>query len=239
MSETMSETSSRQKRSWPTYLAVAGAIAGVVGGLFLGGLRVANSEAPLLRAEWAGNVVFTLVYVTPFALSLLVMRRPEPLWRAAVWGAAAVLGVLGMYTAFSGVGVAVLPGGVLLAPAAVAAFLEAGPRRWPAALALGAVLVALVAGAFFVLFTGSDDGLCWELVRQADGETTWRTTPYHQGGRVDATTGGEEPGVVRVTCSSDVITTAEAGIGFLLLVVAGVAGVWLPRRWPGRDAGDI
>ena len=36
----MSETIPRQKRSWPTDLAVAGAIAGAAGGLFLGGLAV-------------------------------------------------------------------------------------------------------------------------------------------------------------------------------------------------------
>jgi len=232
MSETMSETISRQKRSWLTYLAVAGGIAGVVGGLFLGGLRVANSEAPVLRTEWAGNVVFTLVYVTPFALSLLVLRRPEPVWRAAVWGAAAVLGILGMYSAFSGVGVAVVPGGVLLAPAALVAFFEAGPRRWPVALAKGAVLVVLIAGAFLVLITGGDDGRCWELVRQADGQTTWQRAPYAQGGTVDVATSDEEPGVVRVLCSSDVITIAEAGAGFFSLAVAGLLVAWLPSRWP-------
>lgn len=234
----MVETTSEKKGSWPNYLAIAGAVAGVVGGLFLGGLRVANSEAPQLRAEWAGNVVFTLVYVTPFALSLLALRWREARWRAAVWGAAAVLGALGAFSAFSGASLAVLPGAVLLAPAAMAAFFRVDPRGWPVAVVTGAALVGLVAGAFFVLITGEEDGLCWELVRQADGEMAWETTPYTQEGTVDATTAGEESGVVRVLCSSDVITTAEAGVGFLLLAVAGVVVVWLPRRRHGRSASD-
>ncbi len=232
----MAEAMTEEKGSWPTYLAVAGATAGIAGGLLLGGLRVANSEAPQLRAEWAGNVVFALVYVTPFALSLLALRAPRPLWRAAVWAAAAVLGARGAFTAFSGASLVMLPGAILLAPAALAAFFRAGPRRWPAAVAIAAALVVLVVGAFLVLITGPDDGRCWELVRQADGETTWQTAPYTQGGRVDATTQGEEPGVVRVLCSSDVITTAEAGISFLLLAAAALPVAWFSRRRSPRPS---
>lgn len=226
---------SQQKRSWPNTLAVAGAVAGIAGGLFLGGLRVANSETPVLQAEWPGNVVFTLVYVTPFVLSLWVLRRPEPLWRAAVWGAATVLGALGTFTAFSGASLVVLPGAVLLAPAAVAALVEASAEGHAAALGLAAVLVALVAGTFFVLILGPDDGRCWELVRRADGQTTWQAAPYTQGGTVDTTTQGEEPGVVRVLCSSDVITTTEAGIGLLLLAAAALLAGWVPGRWPAAQ----
>jgi hypothetical protein len=219
----------------------------LAGGLFLGGLRVANSEAPQLRAEWAGNVAFTLIYLAPFVLSLLVFRRRRPLWRAAVWAAAGALAAGGIYTAFSGVTLVLLPAALLLTPAAVATLMRAPAQRWPAAILISAALVALVSGAFLLLITGPGDGRCWELVRGPQGETAWQVAPYTQGGTVTAGAGGDEPGVVRVQCTSDVITTAEAGASLLLLAVAGLLVTWLPPRWPAaghretmtpRTAGD-
>jgi hypothetical protein len=223
---------SQGKRRWPAYLAGAGAVVGLAGGLFLGGLRVLNSEAPQLRAEWAGNVVFTLAYLTPFLLSLVALRWREPVWRAAVWGAAAVLSVLGAFSAFSGVSLVLLPAALLLAPAALATLTQTPARRWPATLLLAAVLVALVAGSFLILMIGADDGRCWELVRGPEGETAWQSAPYSQSGAVTATTGGEEPGVVRILCSSDVITAAEAGLGLLSLLLAALLVAGLAPRWP-------
>lgn len=218
--------------AWPVYLAIAGAIVGLAGGLFLGGLRVANSEAPQLRAEWAGNLVFTLVYLAPFVLSLVALRWRKPLWRAAVWGAAAILAVLGVYTAFSGVTLVLLPAALLLAPAALAALARTPAGRWPATLLIATALVALISGAWLLLITGAEQGRCWELVRGPQGETTWQAAPYSQSGTATAPAEGDEPGVVRVMCSSDVITTAEAGLGMLPLVVAGLLVAWLAPRWP-------
>lgn len=228
---------SQRKSTWPAYLAVAGAVVGLAGGLFLGGLRVANSEAPQLQAEWAGNLAFTLVYLTPFILSLVIFRWRIPVWRAAVWGAAAALALLGAFTAFSGVSLVLLPAAVLLAPAALATFVQVPSRLWPATILIAVVLVALVTGAFLVLVTGAEDGRCWELVRGPEGETAWQSAPFSQGGTVTAPAEGDEPGVVRVLCSSDVMTAAEAGLGLLLLVVAGLLVAWLAPRWPEAQEG--
>lgn len=225
-----------EKKVWPAYLVIAGSVVGLVGGLFLGGLRVANSEAPQLRAEWAGNVVFTLIYVAPFALSLVALRWRSPLWRAAVWGAAAVLAVLGVYTAFSGVTLVLLPAALLLAPPALAALAQTPAGRWPATLLIAAALVALISGAWLLLITGAEQGRCWELVRGPQGQTTWQAAPYSQSGTVTAPAEGDAPSVVRVLCSSDVITTAEAALGMLSLLVAGLLVAWLAPRWPEAQA---
>lgn len=223
---------SQRKNNWPAYLAVAGAVVGLAGGLFLGGLRVANSEAPQLREEWAGNLAFTLVYLTPFILSLIVFRWQKPAWRAAVWGAAGVLALLGASTAFSGASLVLLPTAILLAPAALATLAQVPPRLWPASILIAVVLVALVTSAFLVLMTGAEDGRCWELVRGPEGETAWQAAPFSQSGTVTAPAEGDELGVLRILCSSDVMTAAEAGIGLLLLVVAGLLVAWLAPRWP-------
>lgn len=222
---------SERKLSWPAYLAVAGAVVGLASGLFLGGLRLANSEVPQLRAEWLGNLVFTLVYLFPFGLSLMALRWPA-VWRAAVWGAAASLAVLGVFTAFSGVTLVLLPAAVLLAPAALAAFAQTSPRRWPVGVLVAVVLAALISGAWLALITGADDGRCWELVQGAAGGSAWQEVPYSQSGTVTAPSTGGEPGVVQVLCTSDIITVAEAGAGLVLLAVAGSLVLWLVRRWP-------
>jgi hypothetical protein len=92
--------------------------------------------------------------------------------------------------------------------------------------------VTLITGAFLVLMTGAEDGRCWELVRGPEGETAWQAAPFSQSGIVTAPSEGDEPGVVRVLCSSDVMTAAEAGMGLLLLVAAGLLVAWLAPRWP-------
>ena len=211
-----------------TYLAVSGALVGLAGALFLGGLRVANSEGPLLRAEWAGNLVFTLVYLTPFVLSLLALRW-SAVWQAAVWGAATVLAAVGIFTSFSGVSLVLVPAALLLGPAALVAFGRTAPSRWPVALLVAGVLVALVAGGWLGLNI-VDDGRCWELVRDAAGETEWQSAPYSQRGTVTATTGGEEAGTVRTLCSSDVITGTESVFALLPLLMAALLPAWLARQ---------
>lgn len=220
-----------QKLPVSTYLAISGSVLGLAGGLFLGGLRVVNSEGPQVRAEWLGDLVFSLVYLTPFLLSLWALRRPAP-WRAAIWGAAAVLGWLGLFTTFSGASLVLLPAALLLTMAALAAFSRTAPSRWPVALLVAAALVALVAGGWQGLMGGADAGSCWELVRAPDGETAWQSLPYSQRGTVTAEAGGEEAGTIEILCTSDVITTAEAGMGLLPLLLAAVLVIWLARVWP-------
>lgn len=234
-------TMNRSKLSWPAYLAIAGAAIGIAGSLLLGGLRVANSQPPQARVEWAGNLVFTLVYLTPFALSLLALRARWA-WRGSVWAGAAVLAILGAYTAFSGVSLVLLPAAALLAPAAVAAWIHARPRRLPAGALLATILVGLVAGAWLVLISGPEDGRCWELVRGPGGETTWREVPYSQSGTVTLPAESDGTGVVSGWCTNDVITIGEAGLGFFLLAAASLPVGWLVRRSPNPpeiEAGKI
>ena len=226
-----------RKVSLSTYLAVTGAVVGIAGGLFLGGVRVANSERPELRAEWVGNLVFTLVYLTPFLLSLFALRWPAP-WQAAVWGGTAILAGLGVYTTFSGVSLVLLPAGLLLLPAALAAFSQSAPAHWPVALLVAGLLVVLVAGGWWSLIGGAGDGRCWELVRGPAGETAWERVPYNQGGAASTSTAGEEAGTLRVLCTSDVITVVEAGLGLLPLAVAVIGVIWLARRWPTVSPGN-
>lgn len=221
--------------SWTVLLAGAGVAMGLAGGLFLGALRLSNSEAPLSRVEWAGNLAFTLSYLAPYLLGLVAFRWPSA-WRAAAWGAAAVLSLLGAFTAFSGVSLVLLPAAILLAPAALMSLLQSPAHKLPGALLLSGTVVALVTGAFLSLFMGADDGRCWELVRQPDGASVWQEAPFSESARVTAM--GEETGVIRVQCTSDVITGSEAGTAFLLLAgVALVTGLQ-SRVTGGRGGGQ-
>lgn len=221
----------RRIYSWPAYLAAAGAAVGVAGALFLGGLRVVNSEPPQVRAEWAGNLVFTLIYLTPFVLSLFALRA-RSVWRGPVWAGAALLALLGAFTALSGVSLVLLPAAALLAPAALATLVHSPPPGWLAGVLVVVALVGLVGGSWLVLITGEDDGRCWELVRGAEGESAWREVPYSQSGTVTMPPEGDGTGVVSSWCTNDVITMDEAGLGFLLLTAASLPVGWLLRRSP-------
>jgi hypothetical protein len=220
-----------RKATLSTYLGATGAMLGLAAGIFLTILRIVNSEGPQLRAEWVGNLVFSLVYLAPFALSLLALRWSAP-WRAGVWGAAAVLGCLGALTAFSGVSLVLLPAALLLAPAALAAYGRISPSRWPATVLIAAMLIGLVAGGWLGLRSGKDAGRCWELVRGPAGETAWQEAPFSQSSSATATAAGEKANIVRVLCTTDVITATEAGVGLLPLILAGALVMGMARRWP-------
>jgi hypothetical protein len=220
-----------RRKQWARTLALLGSSAGLAGGLFLGGIRVANSEGPLWRVAWPGSLAFAVVYAAPFFLSLLVWWRGARAQQTAVWAAAAFLGVAGFFTAFSGVTVVLLPGAILLALAALLTLPSLPGRALPGVFLLAALLALILGGAWFALFSRADAGLCWEQVRAADGSTTWRARPYEQGDQGPVVVIEEGAGVVQVTCSSDIIDNGEALLAFLAVVAGLLLGWRAPTLW--------
>ncbi|MDX1614244.1 MAG: hypothetical protein R3300_08030, partial [Candidatus Promineifilaceae bacterium] len=129
-------------------LGVMGAGSGLLVAAFIGAIRLLNTPTPQLQAEWPGLLVFVLVYALPFVLALLAAWKSRLLLRAAVWLGAALLGLLGAFTAFSGVTLLFLAPAFLLAAAAVLALSKRSLARWPVALGWAAVLVFLGSAAF-------------------------------------------------------------------------------------------
>jgi hypothetical protein len=207
-------------------LAGIGAAWGLVAGLVVGALRLANTPAPQLGLEWPGNIVFLLVYVTPFGLALLALRRRWATARPAVWLAAAGLAGLAVYTSFSGVTLLILA--VLMALGGRAA------GSWLADITLGALLAVLGAAAWLLLWSGPEQGYCWRQVLQSDGSSVWQIQPFGETitGRLEGT-----GGVFRSICASDIITLAEAGLALLPLVAAGLLAWRLGAPRSGRPSG--
>jgi hypothetical protein len=213
-------------------LAGLGAAIGLGGALVLAGLRLANTAAPQLRVEWAGVIVFGLIYLAPYGLALLALRPSWAPARPAIWLAAAVLAVPAAFTAFSGVSLIFLLPAALLWPAALIALARQPPRRWLGSIGWAAVLAVLVASAWLILLTGPDDGRCWQQVLQADGRQVWQAVPFGQTMAGQLEGGGQ---VIRSMCTSDVITPIEALLGLLPLLAA----VVLARLAAGRPVGGF
>ncbi len=217
-------------------LAWTGGALGMAAGLAFGALRAANSPPPVLRGEWFGDIAFALVYAAPFALALIALRGWTAALRAAVDLAAAALGVAALFSTFSGAGVIFLPAALLLLAAGAAALLAARSYRW-LPLIVAPLLIAAGVGAGLVLLAGHADGRCWQLVRDTAGDETWQSAPYQNGGTVSASAGDSGPGVVSVTCTSDVISPLEAATstGILAFTGGGLALLARPLDNPPTD----
>ncbi len=221
----------RTRTSMDSTAGLFGGLWGLIAALIIGGLRIANSELPQLRAEWVGDLAFAMVYLAPFLLAVLAVRWVSPALRASAWGAAGVIAALAVFTSFSGVSLLFLPAAALLIIAGLLAIKQAGSDRAGLALLLSLVLVVFVTGAWWTLFS-QEDGRCWELIRTADGVESWFAAPYGEHGTISASGTGR----VAVTCTSDVITPGEGVLSLALLIVGGtVFALARPRLEPERS----
>ena len=59
-------------------ITLIGGIVGLVAALGLGSLRFINSEPPEMRAQVFGNLVFALVYATPYLIAIGLSRVHHP-----------------------------------------------------------------------------------------------------------------------------------------------------------------
>ncbi|MEK7326327.1 MAG: hypothetical protein AAB217_13825 [Chloroflexota bacterium] len=209
---------------------LTGGIWGLVAGLALGGLRFALSETPLRGAEWIGDLAFLAVYVAPFALALIALRWKNPAHRAMAWMAGSTLALLGAFTAFSGVSLVFLPATVLLGIAALQAIASTALRNIAVVFIVATGVIALNAGALFVLFA-REDPQCWELIRSADGRQEWQAAPFTFTGAISAS----GVGPVGRVCTSDMISPAEGILSLGLLSLGAIGLSILLPRWHTRQ----
>lgn len=223
-----SDTKSNLNNTPARSLALAGGLWGAASAIFLGGLRFARGGEPRTAEQLPGDVAFLMVYLAPFALSLIALRLNSPAPQGAIWGAGGILGFLASFTAFSGVTLLLLPAALLLLLAAVYSYRQTGARPFLAVFgpAIGLISAGIV--AFLVLYS-QPDPRCWVLV-SAGGREHWEERPYSN----SMTLGPEE---LQGVCTSDIITPIEA---ILSLGVWGISALGLflllPRWRPSLGA---
>ena len=195
-----------------------GGIVGLVVALGLGGLRFINSEPPEMRAQIFGNVVFPLVYATPYLIAIALSRLRHPGTRGALLLPVALLSFVASFSTFSGVTILLLPATVLLFVGALRSLLGSGQRflKTLGNLELGMAGVAFVVVSFLALWAFSpDESRCWNLVTQPGGQAEWQAVQSQGTGNSFKVSAG--PQVSRGMCTSDIITNQEAGTSLGLL----------------------
>ena len=219
-------------------LALIAGLLGVAGGVALGSLRFINDK-PTLRDEVLGNVVFGLVYLSPYLLALALSRRRDPVARGGLLLALTGVSFLASFSAFSLVTVVLLPGTVGLFLAS-AWSLRAASHMLPRAslfLLAGLLGVAGIAFSFYALFgLQADEARCWALVQVSEGQREWQARPNTGGNPNRLSIGPTGPSVAQSSCVSDIITESEALVGLGILAGAsafliGISG--LPAQLVG------
>ena len=208
-------------------VALIGGIIGLVVALGLGSLRFINSEPPEMRAQIFGNVVFPLVYATPYLIAIALSRLRHAGTRGALLLPVALLSFVASFSTFSSVTILLLPATVLLFVGALRSLLGSGQRflRTLGNLVLGMAGVAFVVVSFLALLVFSpDESRCWNLVTQPGGQEEWQAVQSQGTGNSLKVSAG--PQVSRGMCTSDIITNQEAGTSLGLLLASAAIFAW-------------
>ena len=225
-----------------TRAAVVGAAAGLVPAIAIGSLRFLAGE-PEYAEQLAGNVVFALVYASPYLLTLMASKEKRPAVRGGLLAALGILSFAASFSSMSLVTIALLPATFVIWFAA-ARSLTASVRPLATTLlaaVAGLAVAATVGLSFFVLVFGIQDPevRCWVLTRGADGQSVWESRPNvssSPGGMSVGLLGGDERGV----CVSDTISSSEAAMSSGILSVAFLSTLLISRRrwllsWRSRE----
>ena len=233
-----------------TRAAVVGAIMGLVSATILGSLRFLLAEGPERTEELAGNIVFVLVYASPYLLTLMASKEKRPAVRGGLLTALDLLSLVASFSSMSLVSLVLLPATFVIWFAAVRS-LTASVR--PLAMTFLSTLVGLlIAGtvgfSFFALFGIQDDeDRCWVLSYDSDGQSRWESRP-NVGGPGGLSPGPLSDGPAMVTydggvtwqrtgplvgsrgfCTSDIISNTEAAMSMGVLAVAFLGMVLILR----------
>ena len=214
-------------------ITLIGGIVGLVAALGLGSLRFINSEPPEMRAQVFGNLVFALVYATPYLIAIGLSRLRHPGTRGALLLPVALLSFVASFSTFSGVTVLLLPATVLLFVGALRSLLGSDQRllQTIGRMSLGIVGVAFVVVSFLALMAFSpDESRCWNLVSQPGGQAEWQAVkPQGTSNSLEISAG---PQASRGICTSDIINNQEAAVslGLLLASAAIFAGPVIVSR---------
>ena len=218
-----------------------GAIAGLVPAIGLGVLRVLNLEPPEAIEQLAGTLALVLVYGSPYVLTLMACRVPDSATRGGLLVSLGLLSLVASFSSLSLVTVALLPATALIWLGAVRS-LSCSGRPLHAALPMATVglfIAGLVGFGFFALLLMQDpESRCWVLAADESGQYHWESRP-NVGGPGELSSGNLGWGVRRSSCTSDVITNAEAAMASVSVAVA-LLFMWMlcgrrsrtsKRRW--------
>jgi hypothetical protein len=211
--------------------AVVGGLLGLAPALGLGALRLINQDQPEAQTQVAGNLVFALVYASPYLLTLALSRTRDPATRGGLLLAVSLLSLVASFSSLAGVTVALLPATVVIFVASARSIRVADQRvsRILSGLLAGLVGAAAIGFSFFALFgLEAEESRCWALTRGVDGQQRWQARDS-VGGPSTLTIGVAEPDVERVICTSDIITSSEATSGLVVLAAASVGMVGVSR----------
>ena len=247
-------TPSRTDPDWNagrgTRAAVVGAVMGLVPAMVLGSLRFLLADGPERIEGIVGNIVFGLVYASPYLLTLIVSREKSPAVRGGLLVALGLLSFVASFSSLSLVTIVLLPATFVIWFAAVRSLTVSVRPLATTALATlaGLVFAATVGFGFFVLFgIEEDQARCWVLFQGPDGRYEWESRP-NVGGPVGLSPGPLSGGPAMVTydegvtwqrvgpsvssrgyCTSDIITNIEAAMSMGVLAAAFLAMVLILR----------
>lgn len=238
-------TPSRTDLDWDTRrgtrAAVVGALMGLVPAILLGSLRFLLAEGPERTEELVGNIVFTLVYASPYLLTLMASREKRPAVRGGLLAALGLLSLVAGFSSMSLVSLVLLPATFAIWFAAIKSLtVSVRPLTMTLFGTLAGLLVAGTVGfSFFALFGIQDDeDRCWVLFHDSDGQSHWESRP-NVGGPTGLSPGPMSGGPAMVTydggvtwqrtgplvssrgfCTSDIISNTEAAMSMGVLAAA-------------------
>ena len=214
---------------------------GLVPAMILGSLRFLLAEGPERTEELVGNIVFVLVYASPYLLTLMAAKEKRPTFRGGLLAALGLLSLVASFSSMSLVTLVLLPATFVIWFAAVRS-LTASVR--PVAMTFlgtlaGLLLTGTVGFSFFALFGIQDDeDRCWVLSYDSEGQSRWESVPNVSGPEGlspgPLLSGGPamvtyDDGVTwqrtgplagsRGFCTSDIISNTEAAMSMGVLIV--------------------
>lgn len=213
---------------------IVGASLGLVTVTVLATLIFVIGHAPDFTGGPVGSLALTLVYASPYLLTLLASRVNRPGTRG---GLLLAFGLLSFAASFSAV---VSPVTLVLLPATLVIWFAAARSLTVSARSLAAATFAAIAGiliaatvglSWLALFAFDDpEPMCWVLTLGTDGRYVWEARPdlVKQGEELTISLGGFDR---EGSCVGDTISNAEAGVSVGLLAIA-FLGMILTMKLP-------
>lgn len=214
---------------------------GLVPAIVLGSLRFLLAEGPERTEELVGNIVFALVYASPYLLTLMASKEKRPAVRGGLLAALGLLSLVASFSSMSLVSLVLLPATFVIWFAAVRSLkVSVRPLATTALATMAGLLVAATVGfSFFTLFGIQDDeDRCWVLSYDSGGQSRWESRP-NVGGPGGLSPGSLSDGPTMMTydggetwqragpvvgsrgfCTSDIITNTEAAMSMGVLAFA-------------------
>ena len=157
---------------------------GLLAAAVLGSFRFFGDDGPVTAERLFADTVFTLVYTSPYLLTLAAARAEHPSARGGLLIALGTLSLIASFSTFSLITLILLPATGAIFMAAAWSLRSPGRRLVlvPPYLAAGLICGTLIALSFVALFAfEADESRCWTLVRNEEGRREWESRPQRGG----------------------------------------------------------